>query len=204
MALIPNGTDLRHLYELTNGVKDFNEKENIVLSVGRIGNPQKNNEMLLEAIPKLHSSNWKFYFAGPIEPRFEQYIECYFETYPHLREQVIFTGNISEPSALYEIYNRAKLFCLSSLWEGFPLSAVEAATFGNVLLLNESIYAFNTLTDHGKNGLSFNEDNIVEVLLTALNDDTLLLKMYQNTLIYAEKQFSWANSVKKIESIMNQ
>ncbi|MBT2562807.1 glycosyltransferase [Pedobacter sp. ISL-68] len=203
MAMIPNGADLDRLFALTKGVKSFVEKENILLSVGRIGDAQKNNELLLEAIPKLSAPNWKFYFVGPIEPEFKGYINKYFENYPHLKDQVIFTGNISDPAQLYGIYNRSKLFCLSSLWEGFPLAAVEAACYGNVLVLHNKIKAFGTLTDHGKNGLSFNQDNITEVLAAILSDDELQQKMHQNALIYSHEQFSWHNSVKKIDTILN-
>lgn len=202
MALIPNGTDLEHLYALTNGVKSFEEKENILLSVGRIGNAQKNNELLLEAIPKLLVTNWKFFFVGSIEHEFKSYISSYFENYPHLRDQVFFTGNITNPAELYALYNRSKLFCLTSLWEGFPMSAVEAACYGNVLVLHDKIKAFNTLSNHGKNGVSFTQDQIVEVLSMLLKDDELQLNMYQNALTYAQEQFSWCNTVKKIDAIL--
>jgi glycosyltransferase involved in cell wall biosynthesis len=48
----------------------------------------------------------------------------------HLRDTIIFTGNISEREVLQDYYLRADCFVLPSLTEGTPKAVLEAMSFG--------------------------------------------------------------------------
>jgi glycosyltransferase involved in cell wall biosynthesis len=65
---LPNGVDVNKLSYLT---KDFDEKENIILHVGRIGSYQKGSEIILKAFMKVSKEfpNWKLILIGPVEKR---------------------------------------------------------------------------------------------------------------------------------------
>ena len=116
----------------------YEEKENIFLYVGRIGNHQKNTDMMLEALTKIDLKDWKFYLIGPItnsfdtrkKSNYDKRIQEFFEQRPDLKNRVIFTGAISDPKALFEYYLRAKVFVLSSRHEGFANVLSEAAALG--------------------------------------------------------------------------
>lgn len=118
--------------------REFNQKENIFLYVGRIGNYQKNTDMLLDAIEQIDLKDWKFYMVGPLTNNFDlrekstysTRIEQLYKRRPDLKDKVIFTGTISNFKELFEYYIRAKVFVLSSRHEGFSNALSEAAALG--------------------------------------------------------------------------
>lgn len=118
--------------------RDFNQKENIFLYVGRIGNFQKNTDMLLDALELIDLKDWKFYMVGPLTNNFDlrgkstysTRIEQLYKRRPDLKDKVIFTGTISNFKELFEYYIRAKVFVLSSRHEGFSNALSEAAALG--------------------------------------------------------------------------
>ncbi len=203
ILLIPNGVDSERLATIVPHRLSLNEKENIIISVGRIGNSQKNHSLLLNALTKIDLKDWKVYFVGPIAVSFKSDIENFKQQHPQLVNKVMFTGLIDEPEKLYQLYNRSKIFCMPSLWEGFPLAAVEAAHFGNVLLLSEEIYAFNTLSNFGLGGEKFStiDDKQLSNLLTKyINEPKLLAQKQEQILTHAVNNFEWAKIVKKIDA----
>ena len=52
LIYIPNGFDENYFEENTIEIKKFSEKENLIITVGRLGTEQKNIELLLEALKK--------------------------------------------------------------------------------------------------------------------------------------------------------
>ncbi|WKZ30354.1 MAG: glycosyltransferase family 4 protein [Candidatus Dojkabacteria bacterium] len=131
LAVIPNGVDtdiMRQDYDFSSVTPEI--KENIIITVARLGTKQKNTSGFLEALTKVNLTGWKVYLVGPVEAEFEPYKKEFFEKYPHLGDTVIFTGNISERKELYSLYAKAKIFCLPSLWESFGIVILEALLFG--------------------------------------------------------------------------
>ena len=151
MGFIPNGMNIERMYALTP-VKTFTDKENIILTVGRIGAPEKNNEMLLSAIEKIDLEDWKAVFIGPIEKGFESVIEDFFQKNPHLKEKVIFTGAIYDRKLLFDWYARSKIFCLTSIEESFGFVLIEAMAYANYVVTTP-ISSANEITDFGKCGM---------------------------------------------------
>ena len=84
MINIPNGVDYKYLEE--KKIKyNFNEKENTILSVTRVGAEEKNTQMLIEAftsIENIETFGWKLKIVGPIEEEFNEYINNYFKNNP--------------------------------------------------------------------------------------------------------------------------
>jgi GalNAc-alpha-(1->4)-GalNAc-alpha-(1->3)-diNAcBac-PP-undecaprenol alpha-1,4-N-acetyl-D-galactosaminyltransferase len=163
LILVPNG--FPDEIESSKLVKEFNEKENIVLTVGRIGTVEKNNEMLLKAAEKLRFNDWKIYLAGPIEDNFKIYIQEFYENNPKLKDKVIFIGNITDKRTLYEWYARSKVFCLTSRTEGFPLVFPEAIYFGNYIVTTK-IGADEDITNNGVLGKRINVEDAKELANT--------------------------------------
>lgn len=57
MKYIPNGS--------TKNFSEINKKQNLFLTSGRIGAPEKNNELLLEAFAKIATKcDWNMKFVG--------------------------------------------------------------------------------------------------------------------------------------------
>jgi glycosyltransferase involved in cell wall biosynthesis len=194
MMLLPNGVDKDKINSRIVTVKNFIEKENIIITVGRIGTSQKNNEMLLDALASINLKDWKVYFIGAIQEEFRPKIDVFFKENPDKQNKVIFTDWINSPAALYQYYNKAKIFCLTSLDEGFPLSACEAAYFGNYLLLTDTIDCFNELTNNSKHGKKIHFNNVKhlsESLNELIDSPNILAESYDGMRAYAESNLTW-------------
>lgn len=118
--------------------RSWEEKENIMICVGRIGNYQKNTEMLLDALAKTDIGDWKIYMIGPITSSFDlkekgdfqHTIDNFFCEHPEYREKLIFTGMIYDQKVVFDFYNRAKIFLSTARHEGFANTFSQAAAFG--------------------------------------------------------------------------
>lgn len=97
--------------------KSWEEKDNIIICVGRVGCYQKNTEMLLEALKKVDLKEWKIYMIGPVTSSFDlnekgdfhNVIDRFFEEYPQYNDKLIFTGMIYDQRIVLDYYNRAKV-----------------------------------------------------------------------------------------------
>lgn len=195
---IPNGFDDNQLNYLGLHKKPFNEKKDIILSVGRLGTSQKATEVLLEAIPKVKNlGNWKFILIGPIAVKFKGYIKNYFEKYPALKNNIIFTGNISDRKKLLEYYQKSKIFCLPSRFESFGIVLVEAGYFGNYIV-SSNIPTAREITNNGKLGKLFeigDSDELAKILQNLIEDERILEQNYAKIQKYIEDNFLWKNIV---------
>ncbi|MGL6098363.1 MAG: glycosyltransferase [Fusobacteriaceae bacterium] len=160
--LIPNGYD-NLLIEKKYNQKNYDEKENIFLTVGRLGNEAKNTEFLLQVLEKIDLKNWKFYFVGEIEFNFQKKIDLFFINNPKKRNNIYFTGLIKNRNKLYEYYNRSKVFVLPSKWESFGIVMVEALAFNNYILTSNTSAA-KDIVENDKVGKIFNLNNVDELV----------------------------------------
>ena len=134
---IPNGIDDGSEFVKNIPRIPFARKEDLIISVGRIGSYQKNNQMLLEALLRVDLKRWKVVFIGPIAESFQQYISDFFEKNPAYKESIFFTGSIENRIALYDWYNRAKVFCLTSRSESFGIVFPEALFYGDFIITTD-------------------------------------------------------------------
>lgn len=205
MLLLPNGVDEDRLITITGGAQQYDAKQNVLITVGRIGCRQKNNEMLLKAIADIDLDDWKVYFVGSVEASFNDVIDEFYIKYPTYREKVFFTGRINNTSELYEYYNNAKVFCLTSLDEGFPLSACEAAFFGNYLVLTNAVYCFDELTEYGRygNSIPVNDlDALKTCLKDLINSNEMLEERCEGIKKYALRNLTWQAILPPLEKVL--
>lgn len=134
LLLIPNGIDDKWIQQNNICIAPFGQRENIILTVGRIGAYDKNNEFMLEALSKTDLKDWKFIFVGKVVEGFDARINEFYERNASLRDKVVFTGECTDRLKLFEWYNRAKVFCFSSRRESFGIVLAEAQYFGNYIL----------------------------------------------------------------------
>ncbi|WP_085829467.1 glycosyltransferase family 4 protein [Clostridium massiliodielmoense] len=200
MINIPNGVDYKYLYE--KGMQyDFDEKENIILSVTRVGSEEKNTEMLIEAftsIENIENLGWKLKIVGPIEEEFKEYIDNYFENNPTMKDIVEFTGAIQNREELFNEYKKAKIFSLTSNFESFGIAFIEAAAFGDVIVSTDVGIA-KELTCEG-NGVLVDIEDVdalkKELKKYMLNDN---LKNYSEiTYKIAKENFDWDTIINKL------
>lgn len=181
---------------------DYNAKKNIILTVGRIGTVQKASETLVEGFRLFSQTNrnWKLEVVGPIEPAFNVFITDYFVKYPELKDQITFLGGIYDRNELEAKYRSAKIFALTSRWEGFPLVFPEAIKTGCFIVSTE-IPASKDVVENGKYGILFPIDDtkaLAEAFGEATSDDERLRKACSQIQHNAYKDFYWPEICKRI------
>jgi len=198
LICIPNGVDNLYLEEEIK-LRSWEEKENIIITVGRIGTFQKNTELFLEALKDVDLGSWKVYIMGPVEASFQAYIDTYFTKNPLLAEKILFMGNITDRKELFEWYNQAKVFCLTSRWESFGIVFTEALYFGNYIITSP-ISSAAYITDYGKYG-TIAESDVLEfskAIQKGINPGFLTTQRYEEIRNFSKKNFTWTGIIKKL------
>lgn len=192
-----------HTIDLVNKnikVRLFEEKENIVITVGRLGTFPKNTLNLLKgfaATAKMH--NWRLELAGPIDPEFVAYKDEFFKTYPELENRILFVGNLGK-TKLFDLYNRAKIFLLPSNYEGFAVVYAEAAFFGNAIITSPYT-SFKHLITEEKLGLLVEPESPQEIgdaIMQLILNEEKTKRMSQNSRDFALVNLNWDKIVESI------
>lgn len=114
------------------------EKENVMVCVGRIGNYQKNTEMLLDALEQVDLKEWKIYMIGPVtssfdltkKGNFQEKIDDFLARNPRHKDKIIFTGMVYDMKEIFSYYNRARVLLSTARHEGFANVYSQAAALG--------------------------------------------------------------------------
>lgn len=201
VILAPNG------YYNVNGIGDKvydGQKENVILTVGRIGAPVKAHDILLKAYAKIAEEfDFVLKLVGPIDNNFKKFLSVFFDSYPHLKKQIIFTGSIENKEKLKIEYEKAKIFIMTSLEEGAPLVISDAINGGGYLLLTDTIPMAYDLCKDGQYGLicKVNDiDHTAEMLKQAC------IKAKTNDIPFdeikkiAKSKYNWSKLCEKVEN----
>jgi glycosyltransferase involved in cell wall biosynthesis len=138
------------------------QKENIIMTAGRIGSVQKNNIPLVRAFALLANDfpDWKLILAGSYEEADRKKLmnDAFrgLRYSPEIFKRIIFTGNLSK-TELYKYYAKAKIFALTSRLEGFPNVCCEALANGCFMVIADRLdAAFEMTSAFGRNiGISY-------------------------------------------------
>ncbi|HUY70595.1 MAG TPA: glycosyltransferase family 4 protein [Candidatus Baltobacteraceae bacterium] len=138
VAYIPNGIELPAKVDKTlkGRVRErygIGERDFVVMNIGRMFDRQKNISTLIRAFRKVKENGVKLVLVGT-GPDLHSFMEL-----AKGDDRVIFSGSLSETeiNAMYEI---ADLFVLPSIWEGLPLTLLEAANHGLPIAISSNIY----------------------------------------------------------------
>lgn len=172
-----------------------------ILSVGRI-DPKKNLSLLVEAFAKLVKENkytGKLVLVGEVyrknpDLRLRSTIEKH-----HLEQRIIFTGPVPD-SDLVSIYSGATVVVITSLHEGFGITALEAMACG-VPLVTTPAGAIREVVSDGalivENPTPHNlQQSILAVIQSPKMRNGFIRKGYNRS-----REFSWKKSAIKMISI---
>lgn len=173
----------------------FSKKENLIITVGRLGSYQKNTEMLLRALKKVElKDNWKVCLIGLVDKE-NNTIKTFIER--NQNESVQFVGNITDKRELWEYYNWAKVFVLTSRWESYGLVLNEAYRFKNYLLSTD-VGAINDIYENGRYGSIIRQDDSES--LSLLLNDIMRKKMHIDVYEGADVScLAYAKLIKNVE-----
>lgn len=195
-------------------------KENIILTVGNLGSIPKNNELLIDAIALLDISlikNWKVYLVGPLvnsdfysvgyenEGTLADYVSKVVSQYPHLENTFVFTGMIEDRNKLFEIYRKAKIFCLTSRYESFGFVVPEAMYFGDYVIASD-LPSVRDLTDNGRLGALFQVGDVQQLcvhLTKAMSMNMNLTTLRKDAHEFTKANVDWRVIVNKMDRIFS-
>lgn len=151
LIAIPNPCPFRDKY---NGEK----RKNVVLIVSRMAEIQKRIYFALKVWKKIirHTSNWSLVIVGD-GPQLDDYKRY---TQKNKLNNVLFVGHSDNVS---EYYKTSKVFFMTSVWEGQPMSVIEAMHYGCVPVVVDSFESIHDLIEDGTNGILCTNNNIDDV-----------------------------------------
>lgn len=184
------------ILHIPNGYLDFEKteeeirkKENIVLTVGRLGTYQKATEVLVDAFLQSDiAADWKLVLVGPMTEEFETWIENRVREYPDAQNRIFAPGNIENKEILQEWYRRSKVFALPSRYEGFPIVLIEALTKGCYIITSDVVLAAKDLIQDKRMGCTVKTDSREELA------ETLAM--------VSRVEMDWDNNARRIERSM--
>lgn len=201
MRFIINGFDEELYQSLAHRELPFDEKEKIILASGRMGSRQKNTELLLEAAATLQYKGWKLVLAGPIEKDecvFQTYIDRYFEKHPHLKEHIVFTGEIRDRATYWEWFNKARVFVHTAVYESYGIVLTEAARF-DTYIISTDVGIAREMIERGKGEIiPFENPALLAGILQAIIDGSKEIEHPAGGKRCKPQEISWENEIKKI------
>jgi glycosyltransferase involved in cell wall biosynthesis len=187
-----NGISEELVRNLNIPIKTFDNKENIVLIIGRHGIWEKNTELVFKSTMHL-ATEWKFIFLGPIEESFIPVIEKYKILIPGFEKKYLFRGLINDKYEYFKYLSLSKVLLLTSNKEGFPLVYSEALYFRNFIITTD-VSGSAEATDSGKLGIIFpkNDYKQLETHLSKIFSSEIDISVYQDEIYnYSQKYFVW-------------
>ena len=176
-------------------------KENIVLVVGRLSERHKKITRILEAWKFVEQDrrfeDWKLQIVGDGEDR-------------KLYENIVQKDSLQRVEMLgfkqpLPYYNKAKVFLMTSAFEGFAMTLGEAQQNGVALLVMDSYASLHEIVEDGDNGLLVKDGDVAEFtekLKMLLKDDTLRNRLADKGLLTCQR-FTVGKVVDKWEMIYN-
>lgn len=165
------------------------EKNKIVtlISIGRFVE-QKNQKLLIDSLIKLNNKNIKLVFLGDgmLKKTLEKYVKD-----NNMDKNIIFKGNVSNVN--YEL-NKADIFVLSSVYEGLPMTILEAMACGMPIISTDVGGVKDIVTNNGIVVPSNNEDEMCNAINLLFNNkkmrDEMGKKSLENVMKYSVQQCS--------------
>lgn len=174
----------------------YEEKENIILTVGRIGSAQKDSHVLLYAFAlafPYFREPWELVMAGSVTPEFQNLFDAFCQEFPEIAAHIRLPGQITDKERLCGYYQKARIFALTSQMEGCPNVFAEAAGFG-CTVITTNIDAAGDMTDNGRLGRIVDAFGDIPAYAKALSelcaDKAYLERNFYDMRTYIEEYFN--------------
>lgn len=182
LASIPNPL----VYSVNLSQKEFADKENMVLLVGRMLEGQKRITKAIKIWSEIEKDEslqgWRFCVVGEGPD-----LSAYKSLANQLGLKRISFEGYQNPLPYYK---RAKIFMMTSAFEGFPMTLVEAQQCGVVPVVMDSYLSLHDIIDNEVNGLIVDNDDLsafVTKLSLLMNDDALRFNLAHNGILLCDK-----------------
>ena len=184
---------------IMNNMIDFQEKENIVLTIGRL-TEQKNFKELITIWSELgkRTIGWKLIICGTgdQENALKKQIE------DNKLDNIVMEGFCQN---IDEYYKKAKIFVMTSIFEGFPMVLVESQTYGLPIVSYDCLTGPSEIIIDNKNGflIPMNDRSLFKDKLIKLLNNKELRDIFSISAFNDCNRFKIDNIVKKWEDEIN-
>ena len=191
---LPNGVSTLGIDDVTVNVE---QKENIVITVGRLGIYEKNTELFLDSIleiPDNLRNQWKFYFVGPQTEEFSLYIAKFIEDNPMLASNIVQLGNITDRNELSDLLKKSKIICMPSRTESTCIATLEGMYFGCVPIISRySSFVRDTTNNEtiGKVVDDYTSSGFAKAIVEYMKDEAHLRFETEKAMSYARDTFDY-------------
>lgn len=154
-------------FEYSISKKEISEKKNIVLVVARLYELQKRLSLLFKVWQQVQRADWRLVIVGDGEDRLN-----YEQMAKDMNLVNVSFEGVQNPM---EYYRKAKIFVMTSSWEGLPMTIIESFQMGVVPIVMDSFPAAKDMVVDGKNGFIINDGDVSTFskrLQCLMNDDT--------------------------------
>jgi D-inositol-3-phosphate glycosyltransferase len=181
------------------------ERENILLSVGRIQEQKRQIDVLkfIDNFRKIDTNFLCYFVGGPSGKSGDEYLIQLKNVVKELNigSNIEFLGNLTQ-AEIKLLMNKSKLLIHTSQFETFGLVAIEANTMG-VPVLTTNTGSLTEIIEHNKNGYISSKlidgkvNNFVKNLLT----DDKKFNEISSYCLENSKKYDWENTSKKLVDI---
>ena len=198
---IPNG-----FYDFfESNFVDFTAKSNVILTVGRLGSHQKHSDLLFNTFLKIHNQipEWNLVMVGNIEPWFQTYYDEIIATVPQIKDRVTLTGPLSYEETKKQ-YDEAKIFCLTSRWEGCANVLAESLGRGCYVISTDVDSSIDVL-EYGEYGAlvpSMESKLFQKRLLHVCQNETLMRETCEKVQQYSRNELNWIKLCGKLDQLL--
>ena len=148
--------------------EEIKQKENIVLVVARLYEPQKRLSLLFDVWKQVQRDDRKLIVVGDGEDR-----ELYEKIVSDLQLKNVSFEGVQNP---LPYYRKAKIFAMTSSWEGLPMTILESLQMGVVPIVLDSFAAAKDMIEDGVNGFLVKDKYAFARNMNGLMVDALLWK----------------------------
>ena len=203
VTTIPNGIDVERFavpLDTSSLRRELGVREGglVIGSIGRL-TEQKGMEFLLRAFARLsrQSSDMKLVIVGDGELRRDLELLA-----RHLRvdDRVVFTGIRNDIPSLMRLFS---VFALASLWEGQPITIVEAMAAGRAIVATD-VGGNAEVLHHGEFGVLVpprNENALADAIGALVRDAARAGELGKKAAAHAERELTSAAMVERYEAL---
>jgi glycosyltransferase involved in cell wall biosynthesis len=187
----------------TSKVSFINRKKQIIF-VGRVSAPEKGVNYLIEAFISLTKkySDYSLVIVGPYDHDWLMLME---ETFSVSSYNISFLGNIKDKGKLFQVYSDSRFFVLPSLFEGSPLSFVEAVSCNVIPICSDVSYVYREVLGAEADYCLFNSkhsEELAERLEFLINNTSVAKNIYDNITLISSK-FNWNKQLVSVSKVLS-
>jgi len=154
-------------FESDSNTAKIEQRDRTIVFLARLA-PQKRASLLIDCFEKIAPEcDWRLEIYGTGEEL--EMLQTKAESSQY-KSRIKFGGWIDQPRAVYE---RAGIFVLTSYFEGFGITLIEAMSLGTPCVSFDCPFGPNEIIEHGHNGMlveNGNVDELANVLLNLIQD----------------------------------